>query len=152
MGPALETIRRPQGTLQLAGRFWNHVPAMFAALEKQGLAWPELRREEMADLMAYFQAEPGRDPAPDLVRGQATLVHKGCLKCHRLRGEGGAMASELADDPARYESPIAWAAAIWKHSPRMAGRVAGVGLLYPRFAGDEMGNLVGFLRSVARPR
>ena len=146
MGPPLEVISGSQGALQLAGRLWNHAPPMFAAFEKEGLRWPEFTREQMADLMAYLQADPARDPTPDLFQGQVMLIRKGCLKCHRLRGEGGAVGIELTTYHGRYESPVAWATTIWNHAPRMAGHAARLGVLYPRFTGDEMGNLVEFLK------
>ncbi|MBI4587319.1 MAG: hypothetical protein HY725_00655 [Candidatus Rokubacteria bacterium] len=149
MGPALEAIRQPQGVLQLAGRLWNHAPVMFATFEKEGLRWPEVAQEQMADLMTYLQADPSRDPAPDLFQGQVLLIRKGCLKCHRLRGEGGLVGIELTKYHRGYQSPVAWATTIWNHSPRMAGHSARMGLLYPRFSGDEMVNLVGFLNSAA---
>lgn len=149
MGPALEAIREPQGILRLAGRLWNHAPVMFATFEKEGLKWPEITQEQMADLMAYLQADASRDPAPDLFQGQVLLIRKGCLKCHRLRGEGGSVGIELTRYRRGYGTPVAWATTIWNHSPRMAGHMVRTGLLYPRFAGDEMGNLLGFLRSAA---
>lgn len=149
MGPQLEAIRRPQGALQLAGRLWNHAPVMFAAFEKEAAKWPEIAEEEMADLMTYLQADPARDPAPDLSQGQVVLVRKGCLKCHRLRREGGAVGVELTARRRSYGSAVAWAATIWNHSARMAGHAARMGLLYPRFSGEEMGHLFGFLKSAA---
>lgn len=149
-GPAVEELRRPQGAFELAGRFWNHAPAMFVTLRAEGVAWPEISAAEMADLMAYLQADPARDPAPDLNRGQALLVHKGCLKCHRFLGEGGLIGVELTQPQPGYSSPVVWAAATWRHAPRMAEEAKRMGVLYPRFSGDEMGNLVGFLRSSAK--
>lgn len=150
MGPPLEVVRRPQGMLELAGRLWNHAPVMLAVLlGKEGVTWPELSPPQMADLMAYLQAEPSRDPAADRLQGQALLVRKGCLKCHRLRGEGGAVGIELASARERYRSPVVWATAVWNHSPRMAGHAARLGVLYPRFSGDEMVHLVEFLKSAA---
>jgi cytochrome c551/c552 len=146
MGPPIEEISRPQGALHLAGRLWNHAPAMFAALKQEGAKWPELTPERMADLMAYLQADPSRDAPPDPFQGQVMLLRKGCLKCHRLRGEGGSIALELTKYQGRYESAVVWATTIWNHSPRMAAHAAGTGVLYPRFTGDEMGNLVEFLR------
>ena len=151
LGPPLEELRRRQGMLELAGRLWNHAPAMLGVLEYEKLEWPRISALEMADLMAYLQADPARDPTPDLSAGQATLVRKGCLKCHRLRGEGGTLGIELTTYPGGYESPVVWAASIWHHSPRMAGQAAQIGVLYPRFAGEEMANLFGFLKSVAAP-
>ena len=150
VGPALDVLRRPQGEMELAGRLWNHVPAMAAALDQNGFAWPQISSREMSDLMAYLRAEPSRDPAPDLCKGQVALLRKGCLKCHSLRREGGRVEPDLAARRADYESAAAWAATMWTHTPRMAAMASERAVPYPRFSGDEMGNLLGFLRSAAR--
>lgn len=152
MGLPLDDLRVPQGMYRLAGRLWNHAPAMFATFRQQGLKWPQISREEMADIMTYLQADPSRDPAPEPFRGQLLLVRKGCLKCHRFRGEGGALAPELATYREGYQSPVVWAVAIWNHSPQMAEQAEQAGLLFPRFSGDEMRDLVEFLRTSAPPR
>jgi cytochrome c2 len=152
IGPPLEALRRPQGTFELAGRLWNHAPAMFTVLTQEGIAWPEISPTEMADLMAYLRADPSGDREPDLYRGQLTLLSKGCLKCHRLRREGGRVGPELAERRPAYESAVAWAAAMWRHTPRMAAKALEAGIVYPRFAGAEMRDLVGFLQSAAHPR
>jgi cytochrome c len=125
---------------------------MFGAVEQEGLRWPDLTREQMGHLMVYLQAEPTRDPEPDPRRGQAVLVRKGCLKCHQLRGEGGSVAIDLGQARAGFESAVAWATMVWNHAPRMAQHAARLGVLYPRFAGDEMSQLVLFLRSVSASR
>jgi mono/diheme cytochrome c family protein len=122
---------------------------MFRILREHGIEWPVIHAAEMGDLMIYLQADPSRDPPADVTRGQALVIRKGCLKCHRLRGEGGAVGIELTKYPGGYESPVAWATAIWSHSPRMAGYAVRVGLLYPRFAGEEMGDLFAFLKRAA---
>jgi cytochrome c2 len=150
VAPPVEQLRRPQGAYELSGRLWNHAPAMFATLRQEGYAWPEISAAEMADLMAYLQADPTRDPAPDISRGQTLMLRKGCLKCHRFRGEGGQVAVELTQPRAGYGSAVLWAAGIWSHAPRMAEEAKRMGVLYPRFSGEEMGNLVGFLRSAAK--
>lgn len=152
VGPALADLRRAQGEMELAGRLWNHAPPMFATLAHEGLEWPRISPQEMADLMAFLHADPARDPRPDLLKGQVTLVRKGCLKCHSLRREGGRAEPDLAEPRADYESAAAWAAAMWTHAPRMAGMAGRLGIPYPRFSGDEMGNLLGFLRQAAVKR
>jgi mono/diheme cytochrome c family protein len=149
-GPALEALRRPQGEMELAGRLWNHVPEMLAALAEGGSSWPRIGAGEMADLMAYLQADPARDPAPDVSKGHFVLLRKGCLKCHSLAREGGRVRPDLAEPRPDYESAAAWAAAMWTHTPGMATMAARRGIPYPRFSGDEMGNLVAFLRHAAR--
>jgi len=150
VGPALEEVRRPQGGFELAGRLWNHAPAMFTTFGQAGLPWPQLDAAEMGDLMAYLLADPRRDPAPDLFKGETILVRKGCLKCHALRGEGGRIGPDLGQRRALYDSAVAWAAAMWVHTPQMAVKAMELGVWYPRFVGDELVNLVGYLRGVAR--
>ena len=48
VGPVIEELRRPQGAYELAGRFWNHAPAMFTSLRREGIAWPEISPAETA--------------------------------------------------------------------------------------------------------
>jgi mono/diheme cytochrome c family protein len=150
VGPALEQLRRPQGTFELAGRLWNHAPAMFTILKVADLQWPQISAAEMGDLMAYLEADPARDPTADPSKGQVVLLRKGCLKCHSLRGEGGRLAPELSAQRASYESAVAWATRMWGHTPAMAAKTIEVGVLYPRFTDDEMLNLVAFLLSRAK--
>jgi cytochrome c551/c552 len=150
VGPSLDDIRRTQGTLELIGRLWNHVPAMWATLALEGVAWPDITSSEMADLLAYLGADPARDAAPDAAKGQIVLVGKGCLKCHSFRREGGTVRPDLAERRADYESPSAWAATMWTHTPRMVKVITGQQIPYPRFSGAEMAHLVSFLRSTAQ--
>lgn len=145
-GPALEELRRPQGEMELAGRLWNHVPEMFAALVERRSEWPRITVDEMAHLMAYLRADPARDRSPDASKGQLILLRKGCLKCHSLAREGGRVEPDLSAPRADYESAAAWAAAMWTHTPAMAAMAVRMGITYPRFSDDEMGHLVGFLK------
>lgn len=147
IGPALSELRRPQGAYELAGRLWNHAPAMFTALKQEGIAWPQISAAEMADLMAYLRTDPNRDPTPDKFRGQTLLVAKGCLKCHGWKGEGARIGPDLAERRDRFAPAALWAATMWAHTPRMAAVAVQEGLQYPRFSGDEMAHLIGVLRS-----
>ena len=147
-GPPLEELRRPQGAWELAGRLWNHVPAMFTALSASGVPWPQFTADEVADLMTYLDATPNADQKPNPARGHTLLVQKGCLKCHALRGEGGRIAPDLAGRTAAFASPAAWAARIWAHTPVMASEAMARGILYPRFNDREMVHLIAYLKSV----
>lgn len=149
IGPALEQLRRPQGAYELAGRLWNHAPAMFTVLRFEGVTWPAFDTGEMTDLMAYLRADPARDPAANVVKGQMTLVAKGCLKCHAFRGEGARVAPDLAERRDDFAPPAAFAARMWRHTPRMAAKAAERGILYPRFTGDEMVDMIAFIRGAS---
>jgi len=149
MGPPLEALRRPQGAYELAGRLWNHAPAMFTVLKQEGIEWPRVSAAEMADIMAFLLADPARDPALDLSVGRALLVSKGCLKCHSYKREGGRLGPDLAERRASYAPAATWAATMWAHTPRMAATAIQQGVLYPRFADDEMAQLLGFLRGAS---
>jgi cytochrome c2 len=151
LGPPLEELRRPQGQMELAGRLWNHVPAMAAALGENGVTWPAITAAEMGQLMAFLSAQATRDAVPDPSQGQVTLLRKSCLKCHSLRHEGGSVQPDLATHRPDYESAAAWAATMWTHTPRMAEMARRQGVPYPRFTGSEMANLVGYLRSATVP-
>ena len=148
-GLMLELLKRPQGAMELAGWLWNHLSQMADALGQGRLGWPKISPSEMADLMAFLEADPSRDPRPDAGRGQVALVRKGCLKCHALRGEGGRVQPDLAEKRTDYDSPAAWAAAMWAHTPAMAAMASRMGIPYPRFVGDDMTHLIGYLRCVA---
>ena len=147
IGPGLDQLRRKQGAWELAGRMWNHAPAMFTVLTQEGIAWPEISADEMADLMAYLEADPALDAKPDNGRGLTTLIAKGCLKCHAYRGEGGRIGPDLYERRDEFVSAPRFAARMWRHTPRMTAVALERGILYPRFADDEMAQLVAYLRT-----
>jgi cytochrome c2 len=150
--PPLEELRRPQGAWELAGRLWNHVPAMFTVLRAEAVPWPSFTADEMRALMGYLAADPAADAKPDGQRGLAVLVQKGCLKCHALHGEGARVAPDLADRVDAFTAPAAWAARIWRHTPSMAAVAMERGVLYPRFTDHEMAHLVAYLKGSRRPQ
>lgn len=147
IGPPLEALRRPQGAYELAGRMWNHAPGMFTVLVQEQIPWPTIAQPEMTDLMAYLHADEGRDPRVDPARGRVLLVAKGCLKCHAWRGEGARVGPELSQRRENLAPASRWAATLWGHAPRMAQVAIAREVLYPRFSGDEMAQLIGFLRA-----
>jgi hypothetical protein len=145
-------LGRPQGALVLAGRFWNHAPAMVATADAARIPGPRPSPEEMVDLMAFLAADPARDAAADSLQGPLVLVRKGCLKCQALRGEGGTVGPEFAALRDRSESASGRGAAVWRPSPRTVLRAARLGVSSPRFAGDERRQLVALLRTATGGR
>ena len=148
IGPPLATLQRRQGLLELAGRLWNHAPAMQQEFAERGKAWPTLSTKEMADLAAFLLAKPGADPPGSEAKGQVLLLKKGCLKCHTFFGEGAGVGPDLTRGPV-YDSPLDWATGVWDHAPKMRAKAEQLGTEYPRFEADEMVDLVAFLKASA---
>jgi hypothetical protein len=108
------------------------------------LVWPVMSVPEMADLLTFLGMQPGREHAPNLGRGRALLVQKGCLKCHALAGEGGRVAPDLVRFR-EYGNPVPLAASLWNKAPRMLERIDKSGIPFPVFQEGDMRDLLGFL-------
>ena len=128
---------------QYAGVLWNHAPAMREAMQKRGIPWKPFDGPEMPDLIAYLSSIQMLDDPGDPRRGERLFAEKGCGACHSARGP------ELAQWQ-RYASPILLAEGMWRHGPDMQERMARLGRPWPRFSGNEMADLVAYIRSVFR--
>jgi cytochrome c551/c552 len=148
IGPPLAELQRRQGLLELAGRLWNHAPAMQQLLAERGQAWPTFTAREMADLAAWLMARPGADRPGSETRGQALLVKKGCLKCHVFFGEGAGVGPDLSRYR-HYGNPLDWATNVWNHAPKMRAKAEKIETGYPRFEAGEMVDLLKFLKASA---
>ncbi len=151
VGPDLLDRGAHKTLIEFAAAMWNKAPAMTAAMKPQGMAMPQLRPEEMADIVAYlysvrYFAEPGRRP-----NGWTVVTSKGCLRCHAMPGERGKTASDLSHTRT-LESPAAAVAALWNHLVLMPRDGAAVKARWPQFGPGEMADLATFLQSVGGAR
>ena len=149
--PHVSVLRRDRSLFRLAADMWNHAPLMWANLSEPGLKWPRLTPREMAALGLYLNGSAPKDPKPNLGRGQVMLVEKGCSRCHSLDGQGQRAAKDLVRH-VRFDSNIAWVAAMWNHAPTMIALGAERGVEYPYFEPEELVDLIGFLRKMGKPR
>ena len=145
VGPPLAELQRKQGIYELAGRWWNHVPAMQKEFSQRGKSWPTLSIQEVADLAAWLMARQNADPPGNEAKGRVLLLKKGCLKCHALFGDGNRVGPDLSTYP-NYNSPLEWAASVWNHAPKMRAKAEELDIEYPRFEAHEMVDLVEFLK------
>jgi cytochrome c2 len=151
VGPNLGERALRRSTLDFAAEMWNKAPRMLAEMKPRGITVPQLRPEEMADLIGYLHsvryfAEPG-----SIQRGWAVATNKGCLTCHALTpGERGKPASNLTG--VRLTTPAAVVAALWNHAVVTAPAPGGGKLAWPEFKPDEMADLSALLTSFARIR
>jgi mono/diheme cytochrome c family protein len=150
-GPDLAERGLPRSLTQFAAAMWNKAPKMMEAMKARGIAVPQLRAEEMADLVAYLYSvryfvEPG-NPA----KGRQLVQDKGCLGCHALAGAGGRVASDLARVKG-LDSPATIISALWNHSFIMEHRAKRRKVPWPRLRPEEMADLVAFLQAQGQRR
>jgi Ni/Fe-hydrogenase subunit HybB-like protein/cytochrome c2 len=149
VGPDLGRIHFRGTIMDLAGAFWNHSPVMREKMQDLKIQPPHLTSREMTDLVAfltayrYYLTEVGRPGNP--ANGKNVFASKGCARCH-----GTNAWDKPGPDLARYRgrfSAIFLAQTMWNHGGEMATVMRAAGVAWPKFSGDEMGDLLAFLQS-----
>jgi cytochrome c2 len=150
VGPDLAERAVRRSPIDFAAEMWNKAPKMLAAMRRRGITAPQLRPDEMADIIGYLHsvryfADPG-----NVQRGWAVATSKGCLTCHALASERGKPASDLTR--VRLATPAAVVAALWNHAVVTAPAPGGGKLAWPEFRPDEMADLAALLSSFGQGR
>jgi hypothetical protein len=147
VGPDLGARERPWTLFEFAAALWNKAPAMREVMRARGITVPQLRPEEMVDLVAYL-ASVGYFAVPGNPRqGQELLTHKGCLDCHALSGQGGTRARDLVKARG-LDSPAAVIAALWNHLAVVEPGSAAQPTAWPQLSAPEMADLMAFLQGL----
>ena len=112
VGPDLGARELSPSLFQFAAAMWNKAPVMLEAKRARNIELPQLRPEEMVDLVAYLSSVRYFTPAGAARRGQQLTQEQGCLTCHALSGQGGTEARDLAsvhglDSLASVNAPLA---------------------------------------------
>ncbi len=144
--PDLSEASLGVGVLDLVSRLWNHMPAMYAQMERSGMSTPELTELEMTDLLAYLYSLDYSGGQPDQSRGERLLASKGCRACHAI-SRGAGQAPELAASRAT-RSLEEGVRLLWNHAPAMLANMRETGVEWPRLDGDEVRDIMGYLRSL----
>ncbi len=145
VGPDLGRAREARSLYGLAADMWNHVPRMIERTEQLAVEWPRLSRRQAGDLIAFLFTVNYFDRSPDPEKGQSLFTRKRCVLCHQVGGVGGVVGPDL-DYVAASGSPIQIASAMWNHGPAMTRALEARGLERPSFTGDELLDLIGYVR------
>lgn len=141
-GPDLLGTSAYKSVTEIAGAMWNHGPDIWAEMERAGATRPTFVGTEMADIVSYLYFLRYSDKPGDPVAGKRLFVDKGCAQCHSPAHTLGASAA--------LTSPIELMAAMWNHGPTMEKLIVEKGLNWPIFQGDEMRDLIEYVRSSGR--
>jgi mono/diheme cytochrome c family protein len=145
-GPDLGKQRPRPHVAEMAAALWNHGPPMWAKMKELGVPFPKLTDREMADLLAYLCFVQYMGGSGNATTGSDLFRVKSCAGCHAVGGEGSKVGPDLATSDAP-RSPLHWASAMWNHTADMAETARELHSPWPQFAGDEMRDLVEFVRS-----
>jgi mono/diheme cytochrome c family protein len=143
IGPDLGNAELRGSVTQLAGRMWNHWPAMSGAMQAMGMATPKFKGEELADLFAFLFISRYDATAATRQAGEAVYTRAGCASCHGMHGEGavGPALAKLISG----ESKEQIAQRMWNHAPEMRTRMNDRRLPWPRMRADELAALIRYL-------
>jgi mono/diheme cytochrome c family protein len=148
VGPDLGRTARPRTFFDLAAALWNHAPAMAARMREAGVARPALDAREVGDLVAYLYTLDYFDRKGDAAAGRRVFAAKTCATCHTVGDRGGTVGPDLTR-LAGYASPIAFAAAMWNHAPKMTAVMTARGVARPTFTGSELRDMIAYLKTAA---
>ena len=140
VGPDLGATRYGS-VVDFAAAMWNKGPRMVAAMAERGVGIPELRADEMADLVAYLYAGRYFSGAGDAGRG-AQVVRGRCEGCH---ARGGATATDLTRVRG-LDSPAAVVAALWSHVSVPPAAPAGERGRWPALSAADVADVVAHLQ------
>ncbi len=148
VGPDLVELGVRRSPVEFAAAIWNKAPAMTAAMQQRGITVPQLRPEEMADLVAYLYSVR-YFASGSISSGWKVMADKGCLVCHSVYGERGKSASDLTKVKG-LDSPSAVIAAFWNHTLLTAPAPGGKRASWPVLTPKEMADMVALLQSLER--
>ena len=150
VGPDLVGLGVRRSPVEFAATIWNKAPKMMQAMATRGITVPQLRPEDMADLVAYLYSVKYFASGGSVPKGWVVASNKGCLQCHGVSGERGKPASDLTKAKG-LDSSAAVLAALWNHTV-VTPTVAGKRLEWPTLKSDEMADLVTLLESISQPQ
>jgi cytochrome c2 len=124
---------------------WNHAPRMWEQMNARKIPYSKFTAEEMADLFAYLYVTCYDDSSGDVGQGKQLFSQKGCIRCHAIEDTGGHVGPNLRDI-GPVVTPILWVQAMWNHAPAMEEHMRELKMEWPRFVGEEMNDLLAFVR------
>jgi mono/diheme cytochrome c family protein len=152
VGPELGPERDlPLTTAQFASVLWNHAPVMLRQARENRIPPPVLQGNDMADLRTFLASLRYFEPTGSPLVGERVFSERGCAACHGRTAEGTQTGPGLRSGTEAYTT-ITFAAALWRHGPRMIDRAQELGIPWPTLKATDLGDLVSFLNTPVPPK
>ncbi|HSF15504.1 MAG TPA: c-type cytochrome [Vicinamibacteria bacterium] len=136
----------------IAADMWNHSPIMDEKMREFHLTRPRFGEEsDLSNLAAFLYFLKYFDEPGDPQAGKTLFTEKHCIRCHAVAGQGGDTAPRLDRLP-RSVSPLRIAQDLWNHGSAMVTAIQMQGLDVPTFQGNEIIDLLAYLRSQGERR
>lgn len=143
IGPDLGRTELRGSVTQIAGRMWNHWPAMADAMEALDMPLPTFDEDDLADLLAYLFLARYDGQTASAENGRLVYREKGCVACHGPEGRGGIGPSLRTRTTGMSKEAITQG--MWNHAPAMEHEMDRNQIPWPRFETQEMADLLTFL-------
>jgi mono/diheme cytochrome c family protein len=127
---------RGKTLIDIAAAMWNHAPRMESAAIR-------FEPGEMHEILSYLWSRAMLDEAGNPSRGEKLFAQKHCSSCHTP--DGGA--PDLRKAKTDRHTSLTMVSALWRHGPAMLDRMRERNILWPRFTGSEMSDVIAFLNS-----
>lgn len=148
VGPDLGRKNSASSLSKLITGMWNHAPTMWERMRSDGVAYPDLGYEDVAQLMAYLYMARHVDAPGDPANGRAVFASKRCNSCHSSTMANGASGPELAIT-VNLDGTLGWSASLWNHAPKMLLASERQKIEWPQFHGAELRDLYAFTSPTA---
>jgi mono/diheme cytochrome c family protein len=139
-------IGRNQTPEVLATILWNHAPAMWSEMGRQGATVPALSAQDAANLFAFFYSARFFDKPGDAGRGREAFSRHRCSECHGLAQPKAGNAPAVATWNS-LGSPLALAEAMWNHAEGMREEFAKRGFRWPQLTSQELTDVLVYLQN-----
>jgi len=154
IGPDLAVWKESTNPLLWAQMMWNHAPKMKDMMEKAGLGWPELGKNDIVDIIAYLksirpaQVEASLAPG-DPLEGRKAFSQKGCAKCHDAQATEKTKGPNLGVMKKDFPPTIGqFAGLMWNHFPEMAKEMEKENIKFPELSARDIADITAYLFSI----
>lgn len=131
----------------IASRMWNHAPAMWSQISRQGMTVPNVSEQDAADLFAFFYSARYFEKPGDAGRGKRAFAQKGCAECHSL-AVGGASGGPPVSHWQSLRDPIALVQRMWNHQNQMKTETAKRKIPWPELAALDLTDILVYLQTL----